>query len=362
MNNNSKTKNLKKLNQIIKIQSCLAQADFNLNEFMNLIVKEMQKLTPATGVVIELVEGHEMVYRAANGTVSSHVGLRLPMEKSISGLCIKTGEILSSKDTEKDDRVNKEACRRIGARSLVVAPLYHEGKAIGVLKILSHSPSAFNNEDTQTVQLMAGFIGSALAHQMLYEKNQKFLIERTQALFELQQAQKRLQHLAHYDYLTDLPNRTLFTDKFKTAIQNAELNNQLYALIYLDIDHFKRINDDLGHAIGDELLKAFAVRLKQCVRSYDTVARIGGDEFILILKIENPHNAIITGEKIIERMRQAFTFHDQVLNITTSVGITYFQGSQTNPADLIKQADQALYYAKSSGRNNYKIFEKMGAS
>ncbi|MBV9575592.1 MAG: GAF domain-containing protein, partial [Gammaproteobacteria bacterium] len=187
-----------RLNRIIMVQSRLVSSNFNLDAFMDLIVHQMQDLTPATGVVIELVDGKEMVYRAATGTVASHIGMRLAIGNSISGLCVNSHKILSSNDTENDERVNKEACRKVGARSLVVTPLFHQGNAIGVLKILSNIPNAFSETDFQTLQLMAGFIGSALAHQMLYEHNQKLLIERTHTLTELEKAQKRLQHLAEY--------------------------------------------------------------------------------------------------------------------------------------------------------------------
>lgn len=346
------------LQKIIHIQSVLAKAHFNLDEFMDLIVTEMQKLTPATGVVIGLVENEDIVYRAVTGTLKDSLGLHLPIKNSISGLCVQTGEVLYSNDTENDSRVNAFTCQKVGARSLVVGPLFYEGKTIGVLKILSDKPEAFGSLDIQTLELMAGFIGSAIAHQMLYEKNQQLLIERTQAYYELEEAEKTQMFLAQHDYLTRLPNRSLFNNRFQLAIKHSEETNQLYALVYLDIDHFKLVNDNLGHSIGDELLKAFAIRLQQCIRSTDTVARLGGDEFLIILKIENPYNAILTGKKIIERMRETFTFQGQVLNITTSIGITYFQGEINNPDNLIVQADQALYYAKRNGRNNYKVFNQ----
>src|SRR5690348_7250750 len=110
------------LEQIIHVQSRLTEAEFNLNAFMQLVAEEMQTLTPATGAVVELVDNDEMVYRAATGTVASHVGLRLKIENSISGLCVRNNTILRSDDTEKDPRVNRDACRKVSARSLVVAP------------------------------------------------------------------------------------------------------------------------------------------------------------------------------------------------------------------------------------------------
>jgi GAF domain-containing protein len=165
------------LNQIINTQSCLAEADFNLQAFMQLTVDQMQKLTPATGVVVELADGDEMVYRAASGTVANYVGLRLKIENSISGLCIRTNKILRSNDTEIDSRVNIEACRKVEARSLIVAPLIHRGNAIGVLKILSRHANSFSDTDEHILQLMAGFIASGVAHQQFFETNQLLLHE-----------------------------------------------------------------------------------------------------------------------------------------------------------------------------------------
>lgn len=165
------------LNKIIEIQNELIKADFNLDEFMQLVVDRMQSLTDANGTVIELAEDQEMVYRAATGTVKDYIGLRLPIEGSISGLCVQSKALLYAADTENDPRVNKEACRKIGAGSLIVAPLIHNGEAIGVLKIVSQSANAFTENDMQTILLMANFIASGLNHQLYFEHNKKLIHE-----------------------------------------------------------------------------------------------------------------------------------------------------------------------------------------
>jgi GAF domain-containing protein len=151
-----------------------------------------------------------MVYRAATGPIEAHLGLRLPMKNSISGLCVQSHDVLYSEDTEQDTRVNKEACRKVAARSLVVAPLFYEGKTVGVLKIIANFPHAFNEDNVKTLELMAGLIGSALAHQIYQEEREKLLNERTQALEALKKAEETLRHMAGYDDLTDLSNRRLF--------------------------------------------------------------------------------------------------------------------------------------------------------
>jgi len=161
--------NADRLNALVEVQGYLNEAHFDLYAFMELVVEQMQKLTPATGVIIELVEGDNMIYRAATGSAKPHLGLSLPRENSISGLCVTSHQILRCDETEKDERVNLPACRKVGARSMVVAPLFHNGDAIGVLKILSDKPHAFSEDDVKTLQLMAGYIASGLAKQMLQE-------------------------------------------------------------------------------------------------------------------------------------------------------------------------------------------------
>ena len=352
-----KQNSIEYLNKIIATQARLAAADFNLTAFMALAVEQMEALTPATGVVIELLDDDHLVYRACTGSATKYLGLRFAIKDSISGLCIKTQQTLFSEDTEKDSRVNVEMCRLIGARSMVVAPLLNNGTALGVLKILAHEPQAFNPIHVQTLQVMAGLIGSALAHQLFYETTQKLLIERTKMLDNLRMAENQLQYQAYHDYLTDLPNRALFNDKLLLAMADARRQKQLLALIYLDIDHFKTINDTLGHAIGDALLKAFSLRLKEGIGATQTAARFGGDEFVVLLGgLNNTEPAIQIAQAILSKTQEPFHLLNKKLQITTSLGLTFFSSSDLTADALLSQADQALYAAKHAGRNTMSIF------
>jgi diguanylate cyclase (GGDEF)-like protein len=344
------------LNRVIEIQSRLVRADFNVDSFMQMVVEQMQTLTPATGVVVELIEDQEMVYRAATGTVANYVGLRLAAASSISGLCVRSNQVLRSDDTSSDPRVNAAACKKVGASSLVVAPLTYEGKAIGVLKITSIKPNTFSEDDVNTLQLMAGFIASGLAHQMLYDTNQKLLQERTLALNELEKAQELLKHLALYDSLTNLPNRTLLNEKLLSAISKVKRSKGLIAFMFLDVDHFKTINDTYGHDVGDELLQSFAGRLKNTIRLCDTAARLGGDEFVVLLEdINAREDGIEVAKKILEKMRDTFTFKNVNLKVTTSIGVAFYEGENISQIELIKKADGALYTSKQAGRNTFSI-------
>lgn len=179
--------------------------------------------------------------------------------------------------------------------------------------------------------------------------NQKRLIEK--------QA-KVMQEQAQFDLLTGLPNRTLFTDRFNQTLSEAKRNNGKFALLFLDLDRFKNVNDALGHDAGDLLLKEAATRLKSCVRrSSDTVARLGGDEFTTILTCNITSNsAAIVAQKIIDAIAQPFNLNGIECTVGVSIGISLYPSDSDNVESLMKDADIAMYQAKNSGRNNYQFY------
>lgn len=168
---------------------------------------------------------------------------------------------------------------------------------------------------------------------------------------------RRLLHLAHYDHLTNLPNRTLFRDRMNRALSHAQRTARRVALLFLDLDHFKAINDTLGHDAGDDLLVAVARRLETCVRKNDTVARLGGDEFTAILEnIDHADDAAAVAQKIVDTLSRSFCINGQELFVTVSIGIALFPTCGLDPATLIKNADTALYSAKDNGRSCFKFY------
>jgi diguanylate cyclase (GGDEF)-like protein/PAS domain S-box-containing protein len=481
-----------RLNEIITTQTMLAKANLDLDAFINLVVERMAILTLATGAVVEMVEGDAMVYQAVAGTLSEHLGLRLSKHSSLSGLCIQSREVLNCIDTENDPRVDIAACRAIGVRAMVVAPLFNAGNPVGVLKIVAAEPFTFTDRDVQTLRLMAGLIGAAIGHQTDYDTNLRLLSERTEAVTALEQeiarriaieeavrenelrtrmilessydafiamdsngviidwnqqaeltfgwtrqeaigailgdliipkifrqahaegmkrfletgegavlgkrieliglrkngeefpleitiralptkhghefcsflrditeqknAEKRLFQLAHSDYLTNLPNRSLFNDRIVEAMHRSKRTRSLMALMYLDVDKFKSINDNYGHAVGDGLLIEFSKRLSASVRETDTVARLGGDEFTIIAEaLKSPDDAQLIASKIIKHVRKEMCIHDFNLNVTTSIGISFYQGEDIDADQLINNADRALYRAKQAGRNRLSL-------
>lgn len=334
------------LKEIIELQSQLVSADFDLDGFMQTVVDKVQEMTVATGAIVELLEGDEMVYRAGSGTASTFVNLRLKSASSLSGLCVQTGQILYSEETATDPRVDVEACKRIGAGSMVVVPLIRRGRAVGVLKIFSPKAYAFGINDIQTLQLMAMLIGGALGQQIEMEG------ERRQG--------QHYKQLAHYDSLTGLPNRQLFYDRLSHALTRSARSKEPLALLYMDIDHFKTINDTRGHAMGDAILIAFTERVKNCVRASDTFARIGGDEFVLIGEnVKTGKDATLLAQKILNVMRPEVDIDGQTFELSTSIGGVIGKNIQ-DMATLVRTADEALYKAKKNGRGRFEILEITG--
>jgi diguanylate cyclase (GGDEF)-like protein/PAS domain S-box-containing protein len=169
---------------------------------------------------------------------------------------------------------------------------------------------------------------------------------------------KEMSHLAQHDALTDLPNRLLLNDRITQAISLARRNHHLLAVLFLDLDGFKNINDSLGHSIGDKLLQSVSARLLGCVRKSDTVSRQGGDEFVVLLpEVAHAADAAISAAKIITELKNAHSVDDHQLRVTVSIGISSYPDHGESVEALIKNADTAMYHAKQCGRNNYQFFK-----
>jgi diguanylate cyclase (GGDEF)-like protein/PAS domain S-box-containing protein len=169
--------------------------------------------------------------------------------------------------------------------------------------------------------------------------------------------EERMRHMAHYDPLTDLPNRALITDRLQQAVIKARRDETHMAVMFLDLDKFKPINDTLGHDVGDLVLKQVAQRLLASVRASDTVARIGGDEFVVLLPtIEQERDAIVVAEKILHVLNQPFAIAGNNLSISGSVGIASYPEHGDDEKLLLINADIAMYHAKKDGRNAYRFY------
>lgn len=208
------------------------------------------------------------------------------------------------------------------------------------------------------------------ALQRAHEELEQRVVERTAELadanlalqaevFERMQAEQRIWHVAHHDSLTGLPNRTLLHDRLQQAMAKAQRSGHRVAVMFLDLDRFKSVNDTLGHGVGDELLRHVAERLKSVVRAVDTVSRLGGDEFVVVLhELSLPDDAVPVAEKIIVALGEVVTIGSHSLRAPTSIGISVFPDDGDEVFALMKNADTAMYHAKASGRNNFQYFAK----
>jgi diguanylate cyclase (GGDEF)-like protein len=227
-----------------------------------------------------------------------------------------------------------------GAKSHVVLPIFLDDELSALITLGFVQHTELSGEDVTQARRLADRVTVALSNATWEEK---------------------LYHHAHYDPLTDLPNRTLLKDRLPQALVRAKRNDTQVAVLFLDLDRFKSINDSLGHAAGDLFLREITHRLTQCVRTVDTVARLGGDEFTIIvpdITADQDVTADITliADKILSVIAQPFMLHGHEVSTTASIGIALCPQDADDYDELLKNADSAMYHAKSKGRGNYQFY------
>jgi diguanylate cyclase (GGDEF)-like protein len=234
---------------------------------------------------------------------------------------------------------------------VLAVPLKVREKAIGALCASRADGSVpFSDHDRYLLSALGDFAAVSIDNARLHESTQRELAERIHA-------EEAVRRLAYHDTLTGLPNRTLFNDRLGVALAHARRNKQRVAVMLLDLDHFKGVNDTLGHSVGDQLLKAVGDRLVSVLRESDTVCRMGGDEFLLLLpEMAEPELATNVAERVLGVIRQPFILGRHVLRVTTSAGYAIYPDDGEEGDDLVKKADSAMYRAKDKGRDNYQHY------
>ncbi|WP_035250894.1 sensor domain-containing diguanylate cyclase [Desulfocurvus vexinensis] len=316
------------LTQIIDTQTAIVKLGQDLGAVMHLMAERLPLLTGAGGAIVELAEGEEMVYRAVSGIAQSNLGLRLRRQGSLSGLCVATADILTCHDSEQDQRVDRDACRKVGLRSMVVAPLLHAETVVGVLKILSPEANHFNELHIEILSRMSELVAAAMFYAARHERDE-------------------LYHLATHDSMTGLANRALFYDRLRQAMTMANRNASCLGVMILDMDGLKAINDTHGHRAGDAAISELAERLHAVSRQSDTVARLGGDEFGVVLpEVQSLDNARKHAERVESAVCRPFSFESTPLELGASIGVALFPTDGTNVEGLLEKADQAMYRVK----------------
>ncbi|MDR7319296.1 diguanylate cyclase domain-containing protein [Brevibacillus nitrificans] len=180
----------------------------------------------------------------------------------------------------------------------------------------------------------------------------------TRDITERKQLESKLEHMAYHDVLTGLPNRRLLYIHLHNALAAAKANKDMVAVLFLDCDHFKQINDTWGHNTGDQFLQLLGVRLSSCIREGDTVARLGGDEFVIILtSIQNQQQVEKVSNRIIRALQEPWILEGHTFRSTTSIGIALYPTTSSDADQLLTHADKALYLAKASGRNQFRFYQ-----
>jgi diguanylate cyclase (GGDEF)-like protein len=326
-----------RLLEVIHTQAEIARLGLDLGGVMAFVAGRAQALTGASGAVIELAEGEEMVYRAASGQAATHLGLRLKRRTSLSGRCVEAGTALRCDDAEADARVDREATRRIGVRSMICVPLRHDATVVGVLKVVSDRAHAFDDEAQEILELMSSLVASAMFHATRHESGD-------------------LYHRATHDALTDLPNRALFFERLRLCLDLAGRHAGGVAVVMIDMDDLKPINDRHGHRAGDAALKEMAMRIRACSRATDTVARLGGDEFAAILPGIDHHDGLRAHcRRLREGISRPFPFEGHSLPIGASVGAALFPTDGKDFAKLLDLADHAMYADKRAKRGERPV-------
>lgn len=269
-----------------------------------------------------------------------------------SGTAVRTGDIAGVDDFAADPRTQPwhEAALQRGYRSCIALPLKDEGgSTFGVLGIYATEAHAFTTEEQRLLAELADDLA--------------FGIVSLRTRSERTAAEQRIERLAFYDPLTELPNRRLLMDRLDRAMTGSARTQHMGALLFIDLDNFKMLNDTCGHDVGDRLLIEVAHRLATCVRDGDTISRLGGDEFVVMLEglseqaQEAAAQAQAIGEKVLSTLNQSYVIGDRTHHSTPSIGATLFVGNEDSVDDLLKQADIAMYQAKSAGRNTLRFFD-----
>jgi diguanylate cyclase (GGDEF)-like protein len=235
-----------------------------------------------------------------------------------------------------------------GIRQAVVAPLLGGDRVAGVLVVADRfgDVSTFGQDDVKLLETLANHVSVALENGRLGD-----------SLSQLTRLKEELRHQAFHDQLTGLPNRTLFTERVAYALERQDRANQSLAVLFVDLDDFKTINDSLGHPAGDQVLATVAERLRRCIRPSDTVARLGGDEFgILLDDMSGPSDALFAADRIIQALNAPAYLDGQEVSIRASVGITLDTHGE-KAETLLRNADVAMYTAKRRGKGRYQVFE-----
>jgi len=298
---------------------------------IGVVLDRVQAVTRADGAAVEVAEGNVMVHRAVSGLRTEPEGSRTTAESSLSGLAVRVGMPLLCRDAETDPRVDAEAYRRAGVRSVAVAPMFRVGEALGVLRVMSGEAEHFDDADVDVLELMANLLASGLSTTSKLER----------------EAERALR-----DPLTGLANRFIFMDRLAHHGHEARRYGRPYGLFLIGLNGLSVVNESLGREWGDAVLRSVAQGLNNTVRGGDTLARLEGDQFVVLCG--NAERSVVE-ERLKGRIDGVVADVDEELGLdgyalTASVGVAWSVGTDMSADALLAQARASLRQAKAQQR------------
>lgn len=300
-----------------------------------------------TSAAIMLAEPDDKVLRvmAAAGANAGKLSPLWPRGRGVSGIAFDSGKPCISNDYLADQQnvTLRDLALNGGPKSGTALPLLKDGKTIGTLLFLASERGVFAPELVQLLERLA--------------ENVSFALENFDRADEKRKAEERITHLATYDSLTGLPNRATFSELLNAEIEKAQSDKRQFALLFIDIDRFKVINDSLGHAAGDRMLLAMGCRLRDFLRAHGVVARLGGDEFVVFLgSVSEREQAATIARDLLAVLGEPIQLSGHELRTTASIGIAMFPADGDDEQLLTKSADIAMYLAKENGKNDFRFY------
>lgn len=314
-----------------------------LQEAIDALAKLLEARYGAIGILDKDGRLAKFVTTGITPEEAAHIGAP-PSGKGLLGVVIRENTAIRLEDISSHPQSVGFPAHHPHMKSLLAVPISHAGRVYGRIYLADrHHGEAFTVEDEM---LAKGF-----AHSL------SIILDNAYEMEEITKAHQSLDHLAHHDPLTGLPNRVLALDRLQLALTQAHRQNNQIAVLFIDLDHFKRTNDTLGHAAGDMLLKIVAQRLLTCTRDGDTLSRLSGDEFLLMLPdINEVQDAATVAQKILNVLASPCQLDTHEVFVSASIGVSIFPDDAANSGDLLRFADTAMFHAKQEGRNAWQFF------
>lgn len=307
------------------------------------LTKLLQAHYGAIGILDTTGKLKDFVHTGISPDEAKRIG-QLPEGRGLLGVVIQENISIRLDDMTKDPRSAGFPPNHPPMKSLLAVPVSHGGRVYGRIYLS-------DKEDGTPFSADDELLAQSFAHSL------SLVLDNAREMQEIKRAQQNLDYMAHFDALTGLPNRTLFSDRLRQAMAHVHRHQGIAAVMFIDLDNFKNINDTLGHGTGDMLLKAVAQRILDCLREGDTVARLGGDEFIVMLPdLAHIQDAAQVAQKILDILSQSFDIAQLELYVSASIGISIYPNDAREMEGLLANADAAMYHAKKLGKNNYQFF------